>query len=62
MDLVLSAIFHIIMVLGAVTAVIAVVALWVCGLIAIFDEAAEIEHPLIRNIINKIEEIRNALP
>jgi len=51
---------HILMVLGATTAIVAVLALWICCLVAVFDEAAQIETPLIRNIINKIEEIRNA--
>ncbi len=51
---------HILMFLGASIAIVAVGALWILCLIAVFDEAAQIETPLIRNIINKIEEYRNA--
>lgn len=54
------------MCVAAVLAVLAVATIWIVGLFAINDMALNPiiqdaqRHPLIRNIINKIEELRNA--
>lgn len=62
----LNTLAHILMWAGGTIAVMTVLTFWFVLMIAVFDMAVDPmiqdvrKHPLIRNIINKIEEYRNA--